>query len=361
MRKNRCVKALTGLLALCTVFHLGAVDCQAAQTEQYTYTLTISAGNHGTFAKSNVVEVEDCSGSDITGSVSITGGNSDKITVTNLPYGSRVNIDVAADGIVNLGSQSQKYYVKGAKECGHEGSQNLQSVPVTSDLEYVVSYGIQGDMTSYTVRYQNAAGSTLAASRTYRGNVGDRPVVAYRYIEGYIPQAYNITRALVKNEAENIFTFIYTPVAAGGGGGGGTTEEEGGAAAPAAPAEPAAPEGMPAAPGAPAAPAAGGGAGAGAGAGDGGAADAGAGEAPVEVPDGEVPQAEPEELQNVGDEEVPLAEPGNEMKAWGFRNMMGAAAIAGTGSIALMALIVLLVKRRRMQAAAADRDDEDEK
>ncbi len=353
MKKNRCPKVLTGILALCTVFHLSAADCRAAEPEEYTYTLTISSGNHGTFSSTDVVTVENGAGYEK------TGAGTDKIVVSNLPYNARVSIDAAADGMVNLGVQSKKYYVKGARESGRDESQpSMQSLTVTSDLDYVVAYGIQGDMTSYTVHYQNEAGSTLLPSRTYRGNVGDRPVVAYRYVEGYQPQAYNITRALVKNEAENVFTFVYTPVAAGGGGGGGTTEEDGGAAAPAAPA---APEGTPAAPGAaPAAPpaAAGGGAGAG-----GGAADAvpGGGEAPVEVPDEEVPQDEgPEELQDVGDEEVPLAEPGNEMRALGFRNMMGAAVIAGAGSLALMALIVFWVKRRRMQAAAADQEDEEE-
>lgn len=37
-------------------------------------------------------------------------------------------------------------------------------------------------------------------------------MVAYHYIEGYQPQAYNLIKTLSKNEAENVFTFVYEPV-----------------------------------------------------------------------------------------------------------------------------------------------------
>ena len=37
-------------------------------------------------------------------------------------------------------------------------------------------------------------------------------MVAYHYIEGYQPQAYNLTKTLSKNEAETVFTFVYEPV-----------------------------------------------------------------------------------------------------------------------------------------------------
>ena len=36
-----------------------------------------------------------------------------------------------------------------------------------------------------------------------------KPVVAYRYIDNYLPQAYNITGTL-KEDSENVFTFVYT-------------------------------------------------------------------------------------------------------------------------------------------------------
>ena len=82
---------------------------------------------------------------------------------------------------------------------------------VTGDADYVVAYGIKGNMVAYTVNYQDASGNSLAESQTFYGNVGDKPVVAYRYVENYIPDALALTKTLSDNESENIFTFTYKP------------------------------------------------------------------------------------------------------------------------------------------------------
>jgi hypothetical protein len=66
-------------------------------------------------------------------------------------------------------------------------------------------------MVAYTVNYQDASGKSLAESQTFYGNVGDKPVVAYRYVENYIPDALALTKTLSDNESENVFTFTYTP------------------------------------------------------------------------------------------------------------------------------------------------------
>ena len=62
-------------------------------------------------------------------------------------------------------------------------------------------------MVAYTVNYQDASGKSLAESQTFYGNIGDKPVVAYRYIENYIPDALALTKTLSDNEVENVFTF----------------------------------------------------------------------------------------------------------------------------------------------------------
>ena len=82
---------------------------------------------------------------------------------------------------------------------------------VNGDADYVVAYGIKGDMVAYTVNYEDEQGNKLAESQTFYGNVGDKPVVAYRYIENYVPQALALTKTLSDNEAENVFTFKYAP------------------------------------------------------------------------------------------------------------------------------------------------------
>ena len=87
----------------------------------------------------------------------------------------------------------------------------LLPLPLINDADYVVAYGIKGNMVAYTVNYQDASGKSLAESQTFYGNVGDKPVVAYRYVENYIPDALALTKTLSDNESENVFTFTYTP------------------------------------------------------------------------------------------------------------------------------------------------------
>ncbi len=156
----------------------------SAKEEEYTYTIRFFAGQQGSFATGEVV------------------------VFTGLHYGARINFYQNA---VTLNDNS-KYYVRGIRESGKDNSDSTQanSFLVTGDMDYVVAYGILGDATSYTINYVDGAGNALAPSETYYGNVGDRPVVAYIYIEGWTPEAYNMTQTLQKDPAENIFTFVYT-------------------------------------------------------------------------------------------------------------------------------------------------------
>ncbi len=130
-----------------------------------TYTVTFYAGNQGTFA--------DGAG---------------KIVMSNLKYGAFVSFDVQKDGVVTL-NNSDKYYVKGLRKSGRDNSETDEleasrySVTVKGDADYVVAYGIKGNQVAYTVNYQDANGKELLASNTYYGNVGDKPVVAYQYVE----------------------------------------------------------------------------------------------------------------------------------------------------------------------------------
>ncbi|MCI8585142.1 MAG: hypothetical protein HFI92_04435 [Lachnospiraceae bacterium] len=351
---GRMRKIFAGFLPLCLACTLWAGQVSAA--EPYTYQVTFYPGNHGAFTGANHVNVDNGkSGSDYQ-----VRAQGDAIVVSGLKPGDRVNFDAAMDGAVSLGENS-KYYVKGIRLSGRDNDTvGMSSFEVKGDQEYVVAYGIRGDMTSYVVNYEDTRGNTLAPSRTYYGNVGDRPVIAFFYIEGYEPQAYNLTKTLSANAAENVFTFTYARMTAGGGGGtgggtggGGATGEETGGTTPAPGTETgaaaaggaAAPAGTGAAGAAPA-----GGAAAapgGAGAGVPGGADAG-----VAAPDGEVPQAEgPEELQELDDEDVPLAGEAGGV-AGAARNMAGAVAIAGAAGIALIALLILWLKRSKKEVRA---------
>ncbi len=344
---RRISRIFAGILSLCLMVSLCGADVCAAERQCYTYQVTFYTGNHGTFTGAGHVNVDNGK----TGSDYQISTRGDAIVVSGLMPGDRVNFDAAMDGAVSLGENS-KYYVKGIRLSGRDNDTvGMSSFEVKGDQEYVVAYGIRGDMTSYVVNYEDTRGNTLAPSRTYYGNVGDRPVIAFLYMEGYEPQAYNLTKTLSANAAENVLTFTYARVSRGSGSGGGGTGggTGGGAGAPAG--------GTTSTPGMQAGGnVTGGGAAAPAGIGAagavpaGGAADTaapGGADAGVAAPDEEVPQAEgPEELQELDDEEVPLVGEADGV-AGAAKHMAGAVAIAGAAGVALIALLILWMKRRK--------------
>lgn len=178
------IKMLTALLAAGILFSLPAGQAMAADAP-YTYTVTLYTGNKGVLENGSTQEVK----SDLTYNTQLTY-NINSVTVTD-----------------------DRYYVKGFRLSGRDNEDALASpvVTVTGDADYVVAYGIKGDQVAYTVAYEDENGNELAPSDVYYGNIGDKPVVAYKYIEDYVPQALALTKTLSDNEAENIFTFTYTP------------------------------------------------------------------------------------------------------------------------------------------------------
>lgn len=178
-------KLLTLLCVLCLAASL-TVPVMAAEVDSYTYTVRVFAGANGTI------------------------GGSDVWTATDLALNETVSFSPAQVNVTN-----GKYYAKGVRLSGSDSSSgsyqtSLSGVAVTGDEDYVVVYGLEATRVAYTVSYQDADGNNLLDSQTFYGNVGDRPVVAYQYIEGYQPQAYNLTRTLTDNAAENVFTFVYS-------------------------------------------------------------------------------------------------------------------------------------------------------
>ena len=252
-------KVLVLLLALCVTGSIDLTARAASPDEKETYTVRLFSGAHSTLINgSEMMSYEVAYDSP-------------------LPFSTR--------DVVQLGAES-KYYVKDIRESGKDNAETLEEgYRVREDRDYVVTYGVLGNSVSYTVQFQTEDGTDLAPPETYYGNIGDRPVVAFLYIDGYLPQAYNLTGTLQSDPAANVFTFVYTPIseeaaaagaeAGAAAGGTTTTPPAAGTAAGAA------------------------GAGAGAGAGDVAAAEAAA----------DVEGVEPEGLVEIGDEETPLANP----------------------------------------------------
>ena len=181
-------KLAAAAAAITFLLSLSILTADAAEAPKgYSYQVTLHAGNQGTI------------------------GGQDSVTISDLQYGAQVSFDLSTIQVTD-----DRYYVKGVRLSGRDNKTvNATAFRVEGDADYVVAYGIKGNLVAYTVKYQDASGRQLAADSTFYGNVGDKPIVAYKYIENYVPQALALTKTLSANEAENVFTFVYTPGEAG--------------------------------------------------------------------------------------------------------------------------------------------------
>ena len=180
----------------------------------YSYRVTFYAGNQGNFNDDTKDYIEVTRGSSTVEIIPTVESN--QVVLLGLQYGDKVSfVSQKQDkkpAAVTLGSDS-KYYVKGVRESGRDNSEAAATIfEVTGDKDYVVAYGIKGQQVKYTVNYHDKNGKELAPSDIFYGNVGDKPVVAYKYIAGYAPQAFGLTKTLVADESENVFTFVYDAV-----------------------------------------------------------------------------------------------------------------------------------------------------
>ena len=181
-RWRRLLGTVLSVWMLCL---LAVPGLAAEETGPYTYTVRFFSGRQGSLNGEDVVVLE------------------------GLHYGDQVTFNRSSVDLEN----GSKYYFKGIRRSGEDNNTvGRLTFTVTEDQDYVVAYGILGNTASYTVNYVDEAGNALAESETYYGNVGDKPVVAYLYIDGYRPQAYNLTRTLSANTADNEFTFVYSRI-----------------------------------------------------------------------------------------------------------------------------------------------------
>ena len=177
-------------ILLCVLMLLPLLSGVKAAADDYSYVIKVYSGNVGTI-----------------------GGQSVKTYVRE--KGEPVDLSEIQYGGVDL--NNDKYYVKGIRLAGRDNVEESLSTlyfNAQEDAEYCVAYGVRGNLTSYTVNYVDANGRELAPSQTLYGNVGDKPVVAFRYIDGYQPNAQNMKKTLEADASKNQFTFTYTPIPA---------------------------------------------------------------------------------------------------------------------------------------------------
>lgn len=154
-------------------------------TFAYGYKVTLYTGNKGTIQGNTSLDVQ-------------------------VEKGQQISFDLTK---IELQKESL-YYIKGIRLSGHDSIDTLAptTFDVEADQEYVVVYGVKGQQIAYTIRYVDKQGKELLPQETLYGNVGDKPVVAYKYVEGYLPQTTAFTKTLSDNEKDNVFTFVYNNV-----------------------------------------------------------------------------------------------------------------------------------------------------
>ena len=185
MRKNLIAVILLSLMLLLgTGVNAFAEDGSSGDTgKPYSYKVFVYAGNQGTFKGQKEWSTTYENGGDVV-TFSI-----DDVQVTN-----------------------DKYVVRGFKLAGHDNDETFFTRVTFNgggDVSYVVSYRILGDMVPYKVNYVGQDGTKLG-SDTYYGMIGDKPVISFKYFEGYVPNAYTLSKTLVGDPSQDVFTFTYS-------------------------------------------------------------------------------------------------------------------------------------------------------
>lgn len=190
------------ILAVTLLFGLFTDSVCAAEKGAYTYQITFYAGNIGGF--------QDTEGLEISNKDAVVTVTEEKLVVSGLNLGDTVAFNAQAN--IKL-DEADKHYVQGVRLSGYDNDTVAASVfEVERDRDYVVAYGIKGNMTSYTIQYQDPYGNVLAPDEVYYGNVGDKPVIPYLYVNGYEPRYMGLTKTLSANAAENLFVFVYDKI-----------------------------------------------------------------------------------------------------------------------------------------------------
>lgn len=199
-RGNTAGKILLTVFVMAVYSLLGSFSVNAQEdyfSEDYKYTVRIYSGAQGTFADGSTM-------------ITIKAAHGSTISLTDVL--DSIQMKKVEDITGNL--VESKYYAKGIRESGKDNN-TVDSLmgpvfTITCDADYVVSYAMKGGNISYTVKYVEAeTGKELLPEETYYGNIGEKPVVAYKYVDGYIPKAYNLAKTLNEDEKQTVFVFEY--------------------------------------------------------------------------------------------------------------------------------------------------------
>ena len=199
---NRFIKIVLALftvvlVACSSVFSFSVNAAEGYFSSDYTYTVRIYSGAQGTFSDgSSMILIKATYGT----TISLT----DTLDTIKMKETENINGELV----------ESKYYAKGIRESGKDnntvGSMMGPVFTITRDADYVVAYAMKGGDVSYTVKYiDTETKKEIAPTDTFNGNIGEKPVVAYKYVNGYVPKTYNLTKTLQDDPSLNVFVFEY--------------------------------------------------------------------------------------------------------------------------------------------------------
>ncbi|MBQ2116870.1 MAG: hypothetical protein II193_09830 [Lachnospiraceae bacterium] len=184
-------------LLLSSMYSISVYAGEDYFSSDYTYTVRIYSGGQGTFSDgSSMILIKATPGT----TISLTD-TLDSIIMKKVENNSGELVE-------------SKYYPKGIRESGKDNN-TVDSMmgpvfTITRDADYVVAYSVKGGDVAYTVKYiDEKTKEELAPTETFYGNVGEKPVVAYKFIDGYVPKAYNLAKTLKEDVSLNEFVFEY--------------------------------------------------------------------------------------------------------------------------------------------------------
>jgi hypothetical protein len=182
------------------------------KAEAYTYRITIVIGGNKDVGASFVSDTESAMTIISESSKLSVVAADDVITIDGLNYNDQVTFNPKA-AVEITGDGADKYYVKGMRISGSNSVVSESTFSVKKDNSYVIAYGV-GEVIPYTVKYVDGSGNELAEMDTFFGALGDEIYASYKYIDGYIPNSFNIHKNSLEEGDE--FTFVYSKAPAAG-------------------------------------------------------------------------------------------------------------------------------------------------
>ena len=198
-RKKSLKKARNAAVAILLALAL-MVPMFTERVDAYSsYKVTLLAGSHG-----KIIDPKD-------------GQEKDMVELEFFPDSDDESKRVWTPGDYDVVVKDDRYYCNNEYHIsGIEGAVEAQEIK--EDMIFVATYRIKGDLVGYTVHYVDESGAMLLPDSTFHGNIGEEAVLAYKYVDGYIPNTYSQAHVLSDDPGKNVFTFTYRRAEAGEGG-----------------------------------------------------------------------------------------------------------------------------------------------